>query len=208
MEFIIEELSSSNVVKSQRSPQLVLRLLRVFFYRCQCCYQWFQQFFRGLSIKGEIVLFTTLVSIIVIGLIGRDIWQVEQQKLQIRKLQGSIRALSFEQQALQNTARPFIDNIQLHWITQREENSRELFSLLTLLSSQFSQQLQFNQLQKKARDPAFYLEGVAQDFSVAFQLESFLQSLKWQSVMTLLSDEGSQPFQLKAVPLHRMVLNP
>lgn len=204
MEFIIEELSSQpeRRVKPHLSQALIRRLQK----GCDAIKSRLQSFFRALSIRGELGIASIIVIGIVGSLVGRDLWHINQQKLEIKTLQQIVRELSLQQQAIQHEARPIIDYIQRQWLREREENVGGLLRLFISLENTFQPALLIHELQKKAQDPTFYLQGEISDHSMLLQLETLLQSLNWQSVVTLLPNHSSL-FQWTLLPLHRRAFN-
>lgn len=209
MEFVIEELPSSSDLrlKERDRPKMLLLLKNTLEKGLDKVYpilHFVKNFFLNLTVKGELGVFMMMVMIITVSFIAYDIGRVQWRKMQVTTLQQSLRESALEQQLLHQEALPIMHQVQRKWLTQKEENSRELLRLLAWLSIHFEQSLQLQSIQKKPSDPAFYLTGKAEDFSVIFQLETLLQSLKWQATITLLEKDVSQSFQLKITPLHHL----
>ena len=209
MEFVIEELlSSSNLrLKERDRPKMLLLLKNTLKKGLDKVYpilHFVKRFFLNLTVKGELTVFMMMVMIITVSFITYDIGRIQWRKMQVTTLQQSLRESALEQQLLHQEALPIMHQAQRQWLAQKEENSRELFRLLAWLSIHFEQSLQLQSIQKKPSDPAFYLTGKAEDFAVIFQLETLLQSLKWQATITLLEKDVSQSFQLKIMPLHHL----
>lgn len=202
MEFTIEELPSSKMeTSSQKDPCFRLWWAKLCSFKERGTRRFKLWLYRGnkLSIWGELWGFVGLLGVVVLGIVGQDIWHHWQQRAHFTKLQQDIRAQTVIHQQLQSSIAPINRYLYDHWLQEREDNLQSLLKLLTLIASTFDE-ISLLEIKKSVNDPSFYLEGVAASYDLIYQLEEWLLAHHWHITIKSLSERELPSFRLRFTP--------
>ncbi len=158
-------------------------------------------------IKREFLLFSLIITLVILAVVGRDIWQSQMQQQLLSQHQQTFREKSITLQTLRQQSKPFITALQYEWIREVEGNSDQILRLLKGIPPEIAADIRLSNFQKSRKDSKFYIEGTAANFETLFQLENYFKINNWYAAMTLRDDDlalNQRDFQLKLIALNVM----
>lgn len=143
------------------------------------------------SLKQEGLVMLVIASIVILGLIGSDLFHNRAQRQVMLQAQRTIGDLTQVQRTLQVEMQPVIALLQADWLKQQGGDLLPFTELLLQLKSYFGARLQLITIEKKHTHALFEIKGRVVGFEGVFQLEQFLQTRGWFAEITF-EDQGAQ----------------
>ncbi|MHC5225831.1 hypothetical protein [Ignatzschineria sp. LJL83] len=159
-----------------------------------------------LSARRELGVVLGVLLMILLSLIGKDIWQASIYKNQNSFLQQKLLQKTIERSTVGQQTSPFVDFLQQAWLKENAGNMRQLLTLLPALGRYFDEsgeKMILTAFRKELKDPHFYIEGTSMQYDAIFRLEAFFMENRWKSTLTLDTDSKTadfKTFQLKVLP--------